>query len=264
MWKVGKQRNSGCSVDPQRFHLCAAGARWGHLVLPEVLSKHMRFDKLEINPALNPGVLDTATWDRATAWTAIQAVADNVWPTLVEAARQTAPLPASGPLAPYTSSCAWYGGTLVCLASLIDGQQVFLAIGPQAADLPLGTPLGNKQLLSSAAGVSSQCSRCTRPMRRSSIASSVSWHRRGLRALGSVPRLGIGTRMTTAVWPAIWSAMRTARLRGQRNSKFGARAQLPANAARGPARREKHRVWLWCNRDGLQAVPSRGCGSRAY
>ena len=30
---------------------------------------------------------------------------------------------------------------------------------------------------------------------------------RGPRALGPVPRLGVGTRMTTAVWPAIWTAM---------------------------------------------------------
>jgi hypothetical protein len=30
---------------------------------------------------------------------------------------------------------------------------------------------------------------------------------RAPRALGAVPRLGIGTRMTTAVWPAIWRAM---------------------------------------------------------
>ena len=30
---------------------------------------------------------------------------------------------------------------------------------------------------------------------------------KGPRALGPVPRLGIGTRMTTAVWPAIWQAM---------------------------------------------------------
>ncbi len=30
---------------------------------------------------------------------------------------------------------------------------------------------------------------------------------KGPRALGPVPRLGIGTRMTTAVWPAIWAAM---------------------------------------------------------
>ena len=40
----------------------------------------MRFGKLEINPALSPGVLDTATWDRAAAWAAIQAVEDGYWP----------------------------------------------------------------------------------------------------------------------------------------------------------------------------------------
>ena len=33
----------------------------------------MKFGRLEIDPALSPGVLDTATWDTAAAWTAVQA-----------------------------------------------------------------------------------------------------------------------------------------------------------------------------------------------
>ncbi len=169
----------------------------------------MRFDKLEINPALNPGVLDTATWDRTTAWTAVQAVADDDWLALVEAARQTAPLPASGSLTLHTSSCAWSGGTLVCLAGLVDGQQAFLSIGSQAADLPLGTPLGEKLLLSSAVGNSSAML-ALYPTDAPVIDRffRLLAPEKGPRALGPVPRLGIGTRMTTAVWPAIWLAMR--------------------------------------------------------
>ena len=47
----------------------------------------MRFGKLNINPAKNPAILDTATWDRAAAVAAVQAVDDAYWPTLLEAAK---------------------------------------------------------------------------------------------------------------------------------------------------------------------------------
>ena len=44
----------------------------------------MRFGKLEINPALSPGVLDTATWDRDAAWAAIQAIEDAYWSAVID------------------------------------------------------------------------------------------------------------------------------------------------------------------------------------
>ena len=53
----------------------------------------MKIGKLKINPALSPGVLDTATWDRDAAWTAVQAVDDIYWPELVAATSATVPLP---------------------------------------------------------------------------------------------------------------------------------------------------------------------------
>ncbi len=32
----------------------------------------MKFGQLEIDPARNPGVLDTVTWDPAAAWKAVR------------------------------------------------------------------------------------------------------------------------------------------------------------------------------------------------
>ena len=104
----------------------------------------MKFGRLEINPALSPGVLDTATWDREAAWAAVQAVDDAFWPALIEAAGSGAPLPVDGGLTPHAPSCAWHEGTLYCLAGLPDGQQVFLEIGPGTGDNPLGAPIGVK------------------------------------------------------------------------------------------------------------------------
>jgi len=69
----------------------------------------MRVDELEIDPALSPGVLDTATWDRAAAWSAIQAVEDAYWPALVEAAA-AAPLPATEGLMPHVAAGSQQAG----------------------------------------------------------------------------------------------------------------------------------------------------------
>jgi hypothetical protein len=170
----------------------------------------MRFGKLEIAPALSPGVLDTATWDRDAAWAAIQAVEDAYWPALVEAAAAAAPLPATEGLMPYAPSCVWREGTLDCLAGLADGQLLFLEIGPDARDSGLGanigsksfppiaskpqTPVSNLWIYPAAAPVIDRFCRLIAPDK-------------GPCALGPAPRLGIGTRMTTAVWPAIWQAM---------------------------------------------------------
>ncbi|MBC8447772.1 MAG: hypothetical protein H8D78_08485 [Chloroflexi bacterium] len=177
--------------------------------------KRRKFGRLEIDPALSPGVLDTATWDREAAWTAVQAVADGDWLALVEAAARGAPLPANSDLTPYAPSCAWHGDTLVCLAGLSDGQQVFLAIGPQANDVPLGSPVGSKALAGAAPATPSAPDLPPSGVLALYPTDAPVIDRffrtlapdKGPRALGPVPRLGIGTRMTTAVWPAIWEAM---------------------------------------------------------
>ena len=167
----------------------------------------MRFGKLDINPALSPGILDTGTWDRAAAWAAVQAVDDSLWAALMEAAANGSPLPLAKGLTPYGPSFAWHQGTLHCLAGLADAQQVFLAMGSDAGTGPLGAPIGVKStqdpqlgsairlaLLPTDAAIIDRFLRLVAPDK-------------GPQALGPLPRLGIGTRMTTAVWPAIWDAM---------------------------------------------------------
>jgi|GEM_PF-356263 len=170
----------------------------------------MRFGKLDIDPAKNPAVLDTATWDRGAAWAAVQAVDDTYWPALMEAAASDSPLPAISGVTPYAASCARHEGTLYCLAELADGQQVFVALGPQADDSALRPAIGIRSLPSLTPNTQSPI-----PSLRVYPTDAAIIDRffrliapaKGPRALGSVPRLGIGTRMTTAVWPAIWQAM---------------------------------------------------------
>jgi len=164
----------------------------------------VQFGKLVIDPARNPAILDTATWAPADAWNTVQALDESYWQSLQEAAARGMLLPSGGGLTPHASSCVRHEGALICLASLADGQQVFIEIGSngKGGQSVLGTPVGTKLLSCGAqiamhktdAAVIARFFRCVAP-------------HKGPRALGAVPRLGIGTRMTTAVWPAIWRAM---------------------------------------------------------
>ena len=163
----------------------------------------MLFGKLDINPAKNPAVLDTATWEPVKAWKIVQALDDAYWRSLEDAAAKGAPLPAGGGLAPYTASCARHHGALYCLAGLADGQQVFLEMGDVQAESVLGAVVGVKSfpemdsqiaLYPTDAEVVDRFFRFIKP-------------EKGPQALRAVPRLGIGTRMTTAVWPGVWRAM---------------------------------------------------------
>ncbi len=165
----------------------------------------MKFGKLEINPALNPAILDTGTWHREAAWAAVHDAAD--WMALRSAAISGAPLPTSNSLQLYGSSVVWSGDTLALLSGLPDGQQVFLAIGPQAEQLEIGEPIGSETLAGE--GETAPMLLALYPTDAPVVDRFVRKlaPERGPRALGAVPRLGIGTRMTTAVWPAIWEAM---------------------------------------------------------
>lgn len=140
----------------------------------------MRFRKLQLNPAKNPGVLATGTWDLAAAWRQVQRL-------------RAAPTGSAG-------SLVRRGSAAFQLARLPDGQQVFLEQGH--GGVALGKPLGELTLPNGcrlaayptdAAVVDRYC-RVLEPLNRP-------------RALGATPRLGIGTRMTTAVWPGMFAAM---------------------------------------------------------
>jgi hypothetical protein len=175
--------------------------------------ENVRFGKLVMNPAKNPGILDTATWAPGEAWSAIQSVSEANWQPLRQALQASTPGPNAGRsidsawessshLRLYPSSYAHHQGADYCLAELPDGQQVFLATGDLPSEAVLGAPVGVKPLQSGGslalhptdAGVVDRYFRFIKP-------------EKGPQALGAIPRLGIGTRMTTAVWPGIWRAM---------------------------------------------------------
>ena len=161
----------------------------------------MRFDRLELDPAVNPGVLDTGTWSPSLAWEAIR-TANYDWLAAKQAATVLRPLPQSDRLRAHDPSVACRPEAVFFLATLPDAQDVFIRIGREEQSSFLGQPLGRSLLPSgdwlsafpTDAAVLDRFCRRLKPGK-------------GPRALGAIPRLGIGTRMTTAVWPAIFETM---------------------------------------------------------
>jgi hypothetical protein len=173
----------------------------------------MKFDRLEINPAKNPAILDTATWDPKTAWNIVNSIDEKYWQLMHEAIIHERALSVNKYCIPYASSCARYGASAFFLAGLADSQQVFLEIRSPMLhssfdgelsdkEFHLGEPVGTIPFTEAGhiaayktdAVVVDRYIRFLKPDK-------------GPKALGAIPRLGIGTRMSTAVWPGIWRAM---------------------------------------------------------
>ena len=106
----------------------------------------MKFGKLEIDPAKNPAVLDSATWDPEKAWDITCSPGERYWQSIQEAIMRQQDLPANELCFPHPASCARYEGSDFLLASLADGQQVFVKVGTGDRDSLLGEPIGMKSL----------------------------------------------------------------------------------------------------------------------
>lgn len=160
----------------------------------------MRINGIEIDPAANPAVLDTCTWDVPAAqaeieeWAAaLAACADAVRAAPVrESLDRTLPsVPGSVP-----ASAAVLEGTGYFLVKLPDGQWLLVAVGKDPSDAPvrLFTAAGSQAVVFPA------------------NVATIKWAVNrllphfGPRALGGAPRLGIGNRHSTVVWPGIIAA----------------------------------------------------------
>lgn len=157
---------------------------------------------LHMNPAVNPAVLDTATWDSSAAVEALRRVSGAALDAVSRAMLEGRPLPAVAGLELHEGSrCVGESAGFV-LAGLPDGQQVLLE---------MGSPGGSRSFAEPLAEIAVDGER-TIAVHATSAANLRAFLRgvapeRGPRALGDTPRIGFGVRMTTAAWPAIFRAM---------------------------------------------------------
>ncbi|MHC4103557.1 MAG: hypothetical protein ACYSR9_01350, partial [Planctomycetota bacterium] len=103
----------------------------------------MKFGKLDIDPAKNPSVLDTATWDPESAWKSISSISD--WPSLQKISPGSTVKETNKPIV-YGTSKALYMGNDFFLVRLNDGQQVCIEIGKNRSKNALGKPYGTRSL----------------------------------------------------------------------------------------------------------------------
>lgn len=147
-------------------------------------------------------MLETCTWESARAWSIVSAVNESYWNSVVDAAQKEQLSPTEAHCIVYSSSFAEYRKSVFFLARLNDGQHVFVELGTKDTKFTLGEPIGIRELTggnrlvvySTDAATINQYVHLLRPDK-------------GPKALGTVPRLGIGSRMTTAAWPGVWQAM---------------------------------------------------------
>ncbi len=160
----------------------------------------MKFGKLEIDPAVNPAVLDTTTWDTEQVRRILGSVEKQYWRTICQAVAERGFPPDHSHCTVYRGSWARRGANVCALARLSDGQHVFIEVGTDDDTLanPLHViPLDSDMHLAIHATDAPALRTYVRHIRPD----------KGPRALGATPRLGIGTRMSTSVWPGIWRAM---------------------------------------------------------
>jgi hypothetical protein len=162
----------------------------------------MKFGQIEINPSKNPAVLDTATWDTANAWSIVTAVDKSCWKSVIDSLREGKLIPVNDSCNVYAGSYAEYQQSTYFLAQLSDGQILFIELGTGEKDRPLGKPIGTRN-------IESGLNLAVFPAHARTVESYVTLIKpdRCPKALGAVPRLGIGSRMTTAAWKGVWRAM---------------------------------------------------------
>jgi len=163
----------------------------------------MKFKNLAIDPAKNPAILDTCSWDVAAIRQIITQLPREYLDELTTYALDKKHLPQHANFFPHDGSLSCKDGKTFFLASMYDGQQVFVELlnGPNRKPI-LGDPvvdiaLENGKRVSiqkTDAAIADKFFRYVNPAK-------------GSQALANTPRLGIGVRMTTACWPAILKAM---------------------------------------------------------
>lgn len=168
----------------------------------------MRFETLEFDPRKNPAVLDTATWEHESAWQIFSEMDESFFISVSKAIEAKHSLPLDKSCVIYPGSFAEYRESMFCLVELVDGQHVFIQIGPPGADDPLTEPIGVRSLSN---GTQLTAYRAD----INAIDRYVSLIRpdKSPKALGAVPRLGIGSRMTIAAWPGVWRALNRCNIR---------------------------------------------------
>lgn len=158
---------------------------------------------MSIDPAVNPAVLNTGTWDTESAVRIARLIDKSLFQQIVTRAATSGnpdDIRVGGRTA-YSGSIARYRAAIFALLSIEDAQTLFIRIGEKGDD-PLEDLLIELEI--------EQLGRIKfYPTTDTNVhAYTTSIHvKKGTHALGPIPRLGIGVRHTTALWPGIFKGL---------------------------------------------------------
>jgi hypothetical protein len=163
----------------------------------------VKLGKLDLDPVRCPAVLDTTTWDPAAALRQVLALGAAHWALVAD--RPAEDLPPDPACRVHPGSHAPFRGCDLSLATLGDGQDVFVVTGPASAGDVLGPPLGALDLPGGRrlAVYPTDMAVVARVLREANP-------EKAPRAMGTVPRMGIGDRHTVAIWPTVFRTMERA------------------------------------------------------
>jgi hypothetical protein len=169
-----------------------SATRWG---------REHRFGKIVFDPARNPAVLDTLTWDADSFIGRATSLGRVFWDKISAAAKQRRTIEPSPGLIPHESSIGMIGNSSFILAEADDGQHALVEFSTNAGGVMLVEPLLQMALSHGGWVLFHEAN-----SRNIHAIYSKASPRKIPQALQITPRIGIGTRMSKAQWPGIWQA----------------------------------------------------------
>ena len=155
-----------------------------------------------IDPARNPAVWDTLTWEAPRFIQNVLSQSQGFWAKTHGAVCSGRPSPASPTLVVHDGSAACRAGRCLVLIECEDGQHGLVEFVKGGASRAGGECLAQSALSDGTTARFYEVTSGNLQRAYAVVAPS-----RLPQALRMVPRLGIGTRMSKAVWPGIWQAM---------------------------------------------------------
>jgi hypothetical protein len=161
------------------------------------------FGKLKIDPAVNPAVLNTGSWDVEKLKSVFTKLDDSFYQEIVNGTKgpNVSKNPTAGEVVCYASSIALHEGIVYAMVEIADKQTAFVVIGSQE------TTVLNESFLNKIALKDKKVSFHPTTDRNLNAYTRYVNLGKGPRALGAIPRLGIGVRHSAVVWPGIYKAM---------------------------------------------------------
>jgi hypothetical protein len=161
-----------------------------------------RFGKIVLDPARNPAVLDTLTWDADAFTREAMSPGRVLWDNIGVAARSGHKIESSPGLILHERSVAAVGGSCILLAECDDGQHALVEFSKNESSAALAAKPLARLALSDGGWVFYHEANSRNIHEAYSKASP----QKLPQALRMTPRIGVGTRMSKAQWPGIWQA----------------------------------------------------------